>query len=133
MITKFRTQGLFGDIGKLQSLLNVAKKDVVIDDGFDVLGFLPQAKALTGGHITFHTLPILKYSMINGQSVNEIDPVAVKQYVQDLFYPKPKPSASPSPSSTGTTKGKTKIKKTIPLINQANGKPVDGSAIPCVN
>ena len=24
-------------------------------------------------------------------------------------------------------------KKTIPLINQANGKPVDGSAIPCVN
>jgi LCP family protein required for cell wall assembly len=132
VITKFRTQGLFGDIGKLQSLLNVAKKDVVIDDGFDVLGFLPQAKALTGGHITFHTLPILKYSMINGQSVNEIDPVAVKQFVQDLFYPKPKPSTSPSPS-TSAAAGKTKIKKKIPLINQANGKPVDGSGIPCVN
>ena len=50
VITKFRTQGIFGDIGKISGLLDVAKKDVVIDSGFDVIGFLPQAKALTGQH-----------------------------------------------------------------------------------
>ncbi len=124
VITKFRTQGIFGDIGKISALLNVAKKDVVIDQGWDVLGFLPQAKALTGGHITFHTTPILKYGMINGQSVNEIDPVAVKAFVQNLFYPKV--GATPAPTDTTTA-------KKINFSAQANGKAVEGNGIPCVN
>jgi len=58
VITKFRSQGIFGDLAKLNALMGVAKKDVVIDAGFDVVGFLPQAKALTGGKIKFNTLPI---------------------------------------------------------------------------
>ncbi len=124
VITKFRTQGIFGDIGKISALLNVAKKDVVIDQGFDVLGFLPKAKSLTGGNITFHTLPIEGYVMRNSQSVNLIDEIKVKNYVQELFYPKPTPKGSASPTP--------KPKKTS-LISQANGKPVDGSGIPCVN
>jgi len=124
VITKFRTQGIFGDLGKLSALLNVAKKDVVIDAGWDVLGFLPNAKALTGGHITFHTLPIEGYVMRNSQSVNLIDDAKVKQYVQDLFYPVKKvgSKASPTPKPTSAS-----------LISQANGKAVDGGAIPCVN
>ena len=122
VITKFRTQGIFGDIGKLSALLNVAKKDVVIDSGFDVLGFLPQAKALTGGNIKFHTLPIEGYVMRNSQSVNLVDEIKVRKYVQDLFNPKPKdPNATASPKPTK-----------INYANLASGKPVDGSKIPCV-
>ena len=130
VITKFRSQGIFGDISKLQNLLNVAQKDVVIDSGWDVLGFLPQAKALTGGHITFHTLPITSYAMQNGQDVNMIDIPTVQKYVHDLFYPAPKASASPTAGAAGTT---TKpVAK--PLVNNgANGSAVDGSNIPCVN
>ena len=124
VITKFRTQGIFGDIGKISALLNVAKKDVVIDQGFDVLGFLPKAKSLTGGNITFHTLPIEGYVMRNSQSVNLIDEAKVKAYVQDLFYPKPIPKGSATPTPTPSKSS---------LISQANGKPVDGSTIPCVN
>ena len=124
VITKFRTQGIFGDIGKISALLNVAKKDVVIDQGFDVLGFLPKAKSLTGGNITFHTLPIEGYVMRNSQSVNLIDEAKVKAYVQDLFYPKPLPKGSATPTPTPSKSS---------LISQANGKPVDGSTIPCVN
>jgi len=130
VITKFRSQGIFGDISKLQNLLNVAQKDVLIDSGWDVLGFLPQAKALTGGHITFHTLPITGYAMQNGQDVNMIDIPTVQKYVHDLFYPAPKASASPTAGAAGTT---TKpVAK--PLVNNgANGSAVDGSNIPCVN
>ena len=127
VITKFRTQGIFGDIGKLSSLLNVAKKDVVIDSGFDVLGFLPQAKALTSGNIKFHTLPIEGYAMRNSQSVNLVDEIKIRKVVQDLFNPKPKdPKATPAPTPTPTP---TKIN----YANLANGKAVDGSKIPCVN
>ena len=125
VITKFRTQGIFGDIGKISGLLDVAKKDVVIDSGFDVIGFLPQAKALTGGNIKFHTLPIEGYVMRNSQSVNLVDEVKIRKIVQDLFNPKPKPKdpkASPSPKPTK-----------INYANLASGKAVDGSKIPCVN
>ena len=125
VITKFRTQGIFGDIGKISGLLDVAKKDVVIDSGFDVIGFLPQAKALTGGNIKFHTLPIEGYVMRNSQSVNLVDEVKIRKIVQGLFNPKPKPKdpkASPSPKPTK-----------INYANLASGKAVDGSKIPCVN
>jgi LCP family protein required for cell wall assembly len=123
VITKFRTQGIFGDIGKISALLDVAKKDVVIDSGFDVLGFLPQAKALTSGNIKFHTLPIEGYVMRNSQSVNLVDEVKIRKVVQDLFNPKPKdPKATPTPKPTK-----------INYANLASGKAVDGSKIPCVN
>jgi LCP family protein required for cell wall assembly len=126
VITKFRTQGIFGNLRKLQGLLNVAKKDVVIDSGWDVLGFLPQAKALTGGKIVFHTLPIEGYVMANSQSVNQVDLPTVRKFTQDLFYPAP------------TTKGKSKTTPSpkptkINFAHQANGKGVNGAGIPCVN
>jgi len=125
VITKFRTQGIFGDIGKISALLDVAKKDVVIDSGFDVLGFLPQAKALTSGNIKFHTLPIEGYVMRNSQSVNLVDEVKIRKVVQDLFNPKPKdPKASATPKPKPTK---------INYAQLASGKAVDGSKIPCVN
>jgi LCP family protein required for cell wall assembly len=125
VITKFRTQGIFGDIGKISALLDVAKKDVVIDSGFDVLGFLPQAKALTSGNVKFHTLPIEGYVMRNSQSVNLVDEVKIRKIVQDLFNPKPKdPKASATPKPKPTK---------INYAQLASGKAVDGSRIPCVN
>ena len=125
VITKFREQGIFGDIGKVSALLNVAKKNVVIDSGWDVLGFLPQATALTRGNITFHTLPIEGYVMRDGQSVNLVDQAKIQRLVQELFKPAPKkkkgkPSPSPSPTK-------------INYANLASGEAVDGSKIPCVN
>ena len=125
VITKFRTQGIFGDIGKISALLDVAKKDVVIDSGFDVLGFLPQAKALTSGNLKFHTLPIEGYVMRNSQSVNLVDEIKIRKVVQDLFNPKPKdPKASATPTPKPTK---------INYAQLASGKAVDGSKIPCVN
>lgn len=125
VITKFRTQGIFGDIGKISALLDVAKKDVVIDSGFDVIGFLPQAKALTSGNIKFHTLPIEGYVMRNSQSVNLVDEVKIRKLVQELFNPKPKdPKATPTATPKPTK---------INYANLASGKAVDGSRIPCVN
>ena len=133
VITKFRTQGLFGDLGKLKGLLGVAQKDVVIDTGWDVLGFLPQAKALTGGRITFHTLPIEGYAMRNSQSVNLIDIPTVQKFTQDLFYPKPKASTSPTPSGSPSASKKSATAKRFNYAHLANGGEVNGAGIPCVN
>ena len=136
VITKFRSQGIFGDLGKLQSLLTVAKKDVVIDAGWDVLGFLPQAKALTGGHIKFYTLPIEGYALRNGQDVNLISIPTVRKFVHDLFYPAPKVTASPVPGVSAKATSKPAPKPSATKFNYAhlaNGTSVAGSGIPCVN
>ena len=136
VITKFRSQGIFGDLGKLQSLLTVAKKDVVIDAGWDVLGFLPQAKALTGGHIKFYTLPIEGYALRNGQDVNLISIPTVRKFVHDLFYPAPKVTTSPVPGASTKPTLKPTPKPSASKFNYAhlaNGTSVAGSGIPCVN
>lgn len=132
VITKFRSQGIFGDLGKLQSLLTVANKDVVIDAGWDVLGFLPQAKALTGGHIKFYTLPIEGYALRNGQDVNLIDIPTVRKFVHDLFYPAPKVTTSPLPGASAKPTPKPSATK-FNFAHLANGNAVQGSGIPCVN
>jgi len=122
------------------------------------LNFIPQVKALTGGHIKFYTAPIEKYGYINGQSVNIIDPAKVKTFVHNLFYPAPGMTFGPGgeaiPADTSTitaantsttitsTTGKkvkkvkkSKVKKVVaPVILGSNGKGVDAtSGIPCVN
>ena len=132
VITKFRSQGIFGDLGKLQSLLTVAKKDVVIDAGWDVLGFLPQAKALTGGHIKFYTLPIEGYALRNGQDVNLISIPTVRKFVHDLFYPAPKVTTSPVPGASTKPTPKPSATK-FNYAHLANGTAMAGSGIPCVN
>lgn len=130
VITKLRSQGVFSDLGKLQSLIDVAKKDVVIDDNWDLLKFLPRARNLTGGHITFYTLPIDHYAARNGQSVNIINDGLVKSFVHHLFYPEKKIG-----STDNSATGKVTLTPTPVLGHaaQANGIPVDGGAIPCVN
>ena len=132
VITKFRSQGIFGDLGKLESLLTVAKKDVVIDAGWDVLGFLPQAKALTGGHIKFYTLPIEGYALRNGQDVNLISIPTVRKFVHDLFYPAPKVTTSPVPGASTKPTPKPSATK-FNYAHLANGTAMAGSGIPCGN
>lgn len=100
---KLRTQGAFTDLSKMQSLLNVAKKDVVLDAGWDVLGFARQAHSLTGGNVEFHTLPIERYALIHGQAVNVIDPVRIKAITQAAFAPHGRAGGTSSPSPETST------------------------------
>jgi hypothetical protein len=79
-------------------------------------------------------LPIDHYDRRNGQSVNIINDVLVKKFVRDLFYPAKK-SASPtsSPVSATLTSSTPIPTPTVGHEAKANGVPVDGGTIPCVN
>ncbi|WP_329565810.1 LCP family protein [Kitasatospora sp. NBC_01266] len=55
---KLRQDGLFGDLGRMQQLFDAVKKDVVIDDKWNLLDFIQQAPDLTGGNVEFNTLPV---------------------------------------------------------------------------
>ena len=84
-VYKLRYAGVFDDLSKIGALLGVARKDVVVDSGFDVLSFVHQAGAVTSGNLTFYTLPIKGFATEDGESVNVINPIQVREVAQRLL------------------------------------------------
>ncbi|MGC0415128.1 LCP family protein [Embleya sp. AB8] len=119
--TKLKNGGVFGDVGKMRSLLDVVKKDLVIDNSWDVLDFAQQASNLTGGNAEFFTLPIERYDQIGDQDVNIVDPVKIKAIVAGAIAhdpaispsgaavppPPPPPSTTAAAGPTGSAPGAT--------------------------
>ncbi len=103
VIWKLEHEGIFSDLGQLTSLLGVAKKYVITDSGWQILTFATEMKALTGKNLTFQTAPVITTDgQMDGQTVNLVDPAAIKQVVQNTFYPPPpvtQPTASTSPGN----------------------------------
>ncbi|MFI9723011.1 LCP family protein [Streptomyces sp. NPDC052396] len=97
---KLKSQGVWSDLDKLQGLFDVVKKDVVIDDRWNILDFAQQAPNLTGGNAEFHTLPIAGFANRKGEAVNLVDPVKVRALVQSMIGQAHASAASPSPSSS---------------------------------
>ncbi|MEV6672319.1 LCP family protein [Streptomyces sp. NPDC051162] len=107
---KLKSQGVWSDLGKLQGLFDVVKKDVVIDDRWNILDFARQAPNLTGGNAEFHTLPIAGFATRKGEDVNLVDPVKVRSLVQAMIgrqAPAPDqpsaPAGSAAPADAGST------------------------------
>ncbi|MGK4581988.1 LCP family protein [Kitasatospora sp. HPMI-4] len=105
---KLKQDGLFGDLGKMRKLFDVVKKDVVIDDRWDILDFAQQAPNLTGGNVEFNTLPVkaLKppvYIPGEGlQLVNYVNPDQIKRTVKVLFgYADSAPAAAAAATADG--------------------------------
>ncbi|MGF1431461.1 LCP family protein [Kitasatospora sp. LaBMicrA B282] len=99
---KLKNEGIFNDVGKMQNLFDVVKKDVVIDDKWNILDFAQEAPNLTGGNVEFNTLPIAGFATIGGEDVNKVDPAQIKRIVATLFNynpPAPPPAASSAASS----------------------------------
>jgi LCP family protein required for cell wall assembly len=92
---KLRADGMLSGIGKLSGLINVTKKDVVIDDTLQPLSFAADATNLTSGNVDFYTLPIEGFATENGQDVNLVDAVRLRAEVAQLFGTAPKPTNGP--------------------------------------
>jgi hypothetical protein len=96
IMRQLRTQGVLGDLTRINSLLSVASKYVITDAGWNLLDFASQMRSLTSGNLTFRTLPIVAYETIYGQDANQVDPAYIQRLVQETFYPAPSSPSSPS-------------------------------------
>jgi LCP family protein required for cell wall assembly len=126
VMAQLRSQGVFGDLTKLQALLSVAKKYAITDSGWDLLQFSTQMSSLTGGHLVFHTLPIEGYATIAGQSANQIDPAKIKTIVQSAFYPQPPAARTSGPARTAKPAPGTAAASTV--VDVLNGGQTGGLA-----
>jgi LCP family protein required for cell wall assembly len=119
-VTKaLRTDGVLGDLGKLNGLLSVAKQYLITDSGWNLLDFISQMRGLSLGNVTFRTLPEVAPITIDGQDANEINPAQIQQIIQQSFYPAPAASASASarPSAQDTAANS---QFTVDVLNGGN-------------
>ncbi|WP_442904384.1 LCP family glycopolymer transferase, partial [Gordonia sp. (in: high G+C Gram-positive bacteria)] len=78
---------------KVSELQRAAARSIVIDDGWDIVSFVQQLKDLSGGNITFSTIPVITehgWSEDGQQSVVQVDPAQVKEATGDLLKGKKK-------------------------------------------
>ncbi|MFE6503406.1 LCP family protein [Kitasatospora sp. NPDC057738] len=122
VVHNLKQKGVIGDLGKMQELMGVMQKDLVIDNEWNVLDFAQQAPNLTGGNVEFNTLTFDGFGTRNGQDVNLVTPAKVQKVVKQLFgyadaaaapapadpapgaAPAPvQPTAAPTPTPTATS------------------------------
>jgi LCP family protein required for cell wall assembly len=145
VIHQLRQDGVMDDLTKISALLDVAKKYVMADSGWNLLDFAAEARNLTSGNIVFHTLPIEGYATIDHQDANVVDPAYIKEIVKSAFSPTPpapKHTASsghhrhgrttPAPaSSVASTPASAPV--AIPTTGPQGGTVSAENGIPCVN
>lgn len=131
-----RKAGTFTDVSKLSALMDVAHRNIVLSDGWNITDFLRTLGSSESPAVEFRTLPVLRYDNINGQDVNIIDPAAIRREVHAAFG-EPDPTValynSPRPQTLSPADPLTGSATPTPDV----GKPVDatitGDTIPCVN
>jgi LCP family protein required for cell wall assembly len=100
LVYQLKQAGTFLNPSRLRELISVAKQNIAADTGFELLSFAEQAAALTGGNISFTTLPIVRFGTDPaGEDVNIVDVPAVQALVHNLIGgPIPMPiAAAPAP------------------------------------
>ena len=123
-VTKqLRSDGVLGDLTKLNDLLSVAKQYLITDAGWNLLDFISQMRGLSLGNVTFRTLPEVAPITIDGQDANEINPAQIQQLVQETFYPVANSASSPSPTARATA-GNSKV--TVDVYNGGNTQGLAG-------
>lgn len=108
VVNNLKSSGIVGNVSKMRALVDVVKKDIVIDAGMDPVKFASQASNLTGGNLDFYTLPIEGYETIDEQAVNIVDPLRLRAEIRTIFggsavtTPMSSPPARPEPDSVPT-------------------------------
>jgi LCP family protein required for cell wall assembly len=126
VLFQLKHEGALSDVGKLGSLMSVAKNYMQASAGWDLLQFAGEMDALTPGNLSMSTLPSTVGPNIPGiGSVNIVDVPTIQRIVQTAFSTQPDGITTPAPGSGG---GSQKAAAPKP---SAGGKPsAQASATP---
>jgi LCP family protein required for cell wall assembly len=105
---KLKQAGELTDPTKLSAILDVAQANIAVDANLDLLTFAGQASNLTGGNITFYTLPIAGYGGPTTDTWNVVNVPLIQSTVHNLLYPggsgaAPSASTTAAPTTAATT------------------------------
>ncbi|MEV0062944.1 LCP family protein [Nocardia sp. NPDC050718] len=145
---QLRSAGTLTDPGKLSALMEVAHRNIVLSDGWNMTEFVRTLGSAKDPQVEFRTLPILRYDVINGQDVNIVDRSAIRREIAAAFgMPVPAttttrrttartepPAAWPYETTTGAwrTSTTTSVSET-PDAGTPVRSDITSGQIPCVN
>ncbi|GAA5064162.1 LCP family protein [Nocardia callitridis] len=96
-----KDSGTLTNLSKLSDLMDVAHRDVVLSDGWDLLDFARTMGSAGAIPVEFRTLPVLRFDVVDGQDVNIIDPSAIRKEVRTAFgEQQPEADVPHTPTST---------------------------------
>ena len=99
---------------KLKKLLDSVKRSLITDPKLDILGFVQQFTKITGGNVSFATIPIVDPSFWEGdQEVVKVDPAAIKAFVDKLV-------GVPLDKKLQTAKTVAPSQVSVTVMNEAN-------------
>jgi LCP family protein required for cell wall assembly len=114
VLHQMKTGGILSDLGKIQTLLGVAKQYLITDSGWQLADFATQMQSLSAKNLSFRTLPITGYATIDGQDDNTINLPQIQQIVHEAFYPAP---ATPSAAGKKKAPAATPADTTVDIYN----------------
>jgi LCP family protein required for cell wall assembly len=138
------SSGTLTSPSRISALVEALTKSVVLDKNWDLMSFATQVASLTGDDIQFSTIPTgtIDLSTPSDGSAVEVDPDAVRAYIQGLLNG-PAPSTQ-SPSTVDPSAGDAAAGKMLPPAGgsvtvqklaqeQPDEQTITAAGIPCVN
>ncbi|OZC62227.1 LytR family transcriptional regulator [Rhodococcus sp. 06-621-2] len=110
--------------GKLNQLSAAVQRSVVLDSDWDILQFATRLQDLAGGQVKFETIPAVDINGVTdyGESIVEVDPAAVKRYVEGLL------DGSSEDESAAPTTDAPQVDPSSVTVDVANDSGIDGLA-----
>jgi LCP family protein required for cell wall assembly len=125
LVKAARDGGALSSLSALSKLLQVARDNVAVDEGLDLVDFAARASQLTDRPLSFYTLPISGFTMDpNGSDVNLVDVSTIRRIVHERFFSDTPAAPDAVPSVTQLPPA---LSKPV-ILDVVNATPRDGLA-----
>jgi len=142
-VQRLTDAGTLSDPDKLNQLVDIATRHVVLDSGWDIDQLPVQLRQAAGDSLVFHTIPTGRPDLstpVDGVAV-EVDPAAVRQFVQAEVAATEQPAATSAiaaPDRAGYAGGDAPATSASPAPTTAaavptTAPPISTAGTACVN
>lgn len=101
LVKAARDGGALSSLSALRKLLRVARDNVAVDAGLDLVDFAARASQLTARPLSFYTLPISGFARDPyGSDVNLVDVPTIRRIVHERFFSDTPAALDAAPSTT---------------------------------
>ncbi|GAB79471.1 LCP family protein, partial [Austwickia chelonae] len=118
---QLRQAGTFANPSKLSGLIDVAKRNIAVDSGLNVMDLLGKATQVTEGKVVFYTLPVQGFFTDKyGGASNKVDLPVIQATIKQLLDTGKKPTAAATSAPTSSAPK--------PTVSISNGSGTTGLA-----
>ncbi len=132
LATQLKQAGTLANPSTLTGVLAVARQNIAVDNGLDLLSLADQASRMAGGNVTYYTLPVDHFGKDPlGEDVNVINVPRIQATVAALLGPTsastPLAPSDPVPAQPPTTAPTDRV-TAVDIVN-SSGRPGLGTAL----